>query len=68
MWRNFGKFWRSFEKFWEILGNFAFIWRKIEPKKYICGEKITNKKSAFKSKNVPSQHLKTTENEEDLTT
>ena len=35
------------EKFWEILRNFgrfchnlhAFMWRKIEPKKYICGEK-----------------------------
>ena len=43
--------------FWEILrnlGNFGifcqnlrdFMWRKIEPKKYICGEKMTNMRSA----------------------
>ena len=38
----------------EILGDFgrfchnlcAFMWRKIEPKKYICGEKMTNMRSA----------------------
>ena len=51
------KFWenlRNFGKFWEILRNFgrfchnlhAFMWRKIEPKKYICGEKMTNMRSA----------------------
>ena len=47
------------EKVWEILGYFgelrkfvrfchnlrAFMWRKIEPKKYICGEKMTNMRS-----------------------
>ena len=41
------------KKFWEILRNFgrfchnlcAFIWRKIEPKKYIFGEKMTNMRS-----------------------
>ena len=43
------------EKFWKILGNFgrfchnlpAFMWRKIEPKKFICGEKMTNMSSAI---------------------
>ena len=40
----------KFEKFWEIFGRFcynlrAFMWRKIEPKKYICGEKMTNMRS-----------------------
>ena len=38
------------EKIWEILRHFgrffhdlrAFMWRKIEPQKYICGEKMTN--------------------------
>ena len=56
MWRTFGKNWEilgNFGKFWEILRNFgrfchnlrAFIWRKIEPKKYICGEKLTNMRS-----------------------
>ena len=59
MWRNFGRFCHNLR---------AFMWRKIEPKKYICGEKMTHMKSAFKSKNVLSQHLKTTENEEDLIT
>ena len=41
---------------WKILGNFgrfchnlrAFMWRKIKPKKYICGEKMTNMRSATK--------------------
>ena len=41
------------EKFWEMLRNFgrfchnlrAFIWRKIEPKKYTCREKMTNMRS-----------------------
>ena len=50
MWRNFGKNLEILEKFWEILENFgrfchnlrAFMWRNIEPKKYICGEKMTN--------------------------
>ena len=35
MWRNFGKF----SEFCHNLP--AFMWRKIEPKKYICGEKMT---------------------------
>ena len=46
------------KKFWEILRNNgekigkichnirASMWRKIEPKKYICGEKMTNMRSA----------------------
>ena len=34
------KFLRNFEKFWEILPQFTrFHVEKIEPKKYICGEK-----------------------------
>ena len=49
-WRLLGNFWenlRNFRKFWEILHNLrTFIWRKIEPKKYICGEKMTNMRSA----------------------
>ena len=43
------------EKFWEILRNFgrfchnlrAFMWKKIGPKKYICGEKMTNMRSGI---------------------
>ena len=27
----------------------AFMWRKIEPKKYICGEKMTNMRSATRA-------------------
>ena len=46
-------FWEILEQFWEILENFrrffynlrAFMWRKIEPKMYICGEKMTNMRS-----------------------
>ena len=46
-WEILEKFWRNFGKFWEILENFrrfchnlrTFTWRKIEPKKNICGEK-----------------------------
>ena len=35
-----GKFW---EFFWRFCHNLrAVMWRKIEPKKYICGEKMTN--------------------------
>ena len=51
---KFGKFWRNFGRFWENIRNFgrfchnlrAFMWRKIEPEKYICGEKMTNMRSA----------------------
>ena len=40
MWRNFGIFWRNIGKSWEILPQFTrFHVKKIEPKKYICGEK-----------------------------
>ena len=47
------KFGEILDKFWEIWGNFgrfchnlhAFMWRKIEPKKYICGEKMKNMRS-----------------------
>ena len=43
-------------KYHKILENFgrfcynlrAFMWRKIEPKKYICGEKMTNMRSGEK--------------------
>ena len=55
-WEIFGKIWeifRNFGKYWESLGDVgrfchtlrAFMWRKIEPKKYICGEKMTNMRS-----------------------
>ena len=47
------KIWDNLGNFGEIMGNFgrfchnllAFMWRKIVPKKYICGEKITNMRS-----------------------
>ena len=39
MWRNFGRFCHNLR---------AFMWRKIEPKKYICGEKNTNIRSESK--------------------
>ena len=52
-----GKFWKKFGKIWEILrkiGRFchnllAFMWREIEPKKYICGEKMTNMRCATRA-------------------
>ena len=48
MWRNLGKIWEILEKFWEILGDLrAFLWRKIDPKKYICGDKMTNMRSEW---------------------
>ena len=61
MWRNFGKFgkfWRTIGKFWNIFINFgrfchnlrASMWRKIEPKKFICGEKMSNMRSAPRSR------------------
>ena len=48
------KIWDNLGNFGEIMGNFgrfchnllAFMWRKIEPKKYICGERMTNMRSA----------------------
>ena len=46
MWRNFGKFWEILRLFGRFCHNLrAFMWRKIEPKKYICGEKMTNMRS-----------------------
>ena len=59
MWRNFGKIWeimRKFGKFWEIMRKFGKFWEilpqftrfyveKNEPKKYMCGEKMTNMRS-----------------------
>ena len=41
----------KYGKFWEILPQFtrAFTWRKIEPKKYICGEKMTNMRSVMRT-------------------
>ena len=67
MWKNLGKFWefwRHFGKFWEILRNFGkfweichnlrpFMWRKIERKKYICGEKMTNMRSVSRLPHRP---------------
>ena len=39
MWRNFGRFCHNLR---------AFMWRKIEPKKYSCVEKMTNMRSGWK--------------------
>ena len=48
MWRNFGRFCHSSR---------AFMWRKIEPKKYICGEKMTNIRSASVGKISDAGHI-----------
>ena len=62
------KFWEVLEKVWKMLRSFGkrlnnfgrfchnlcvLMWRKIEPKKYICGEKMTNMRSA-----LPKSHRK----------
>ena len=44
----FGEILRNFGRFCHNLR--AFIWRKIEPEKYICGEKMTNMRSGEDSK------------------
>ena len=36
---NFGELFGNYGRFCHNLR--AFMWRKIEPKKYICGEKMT---------------------------
>ena len=47
MWGNFGKFLEISRNFGRFCHNLrAFTLRKIEPKKCICGEKNTNKRSA----------------------
>ena len=54
-----------FETFWEILRNFGrfchilrdFTWRKIEPKMYICGEKMTNMRLGWEKRNSPAAQL-----------
>ena len=62
-WRHFGKFWeilRNFGKFWEICHNLrAFMWRKIERKKYICGEKNDKYEVCFQVAPPPRFHAYT---------
>ena len=48
-----------------MLGNFgrfchnlrAFMWRKIEPKMYICGEKMTNMRPGWEKRDSPAAQL-----------